>query len=298
MRRVRFAVVVLALIAVSAVPQPTSAATAIIETGWWSSSPFSAAPEGGLVVGRAPSGTTGVSAIRLELGAGISSAALSIPEDGGFAQELAAIAVCRGTDDWSAVANGPLEAAPEPQCAETPPLMVREDGRWTADLKAVLGSATGRVTVMLVPGTSSDPGGALGLGWEVQLDRPSFQATEVPGPTPPTAPRGAPGPGTPSATPTPPAGSARPVPSAGAPATATTAPTATSTTAPAPQPGLADAPPTRPLLAPGGEEEGRPWGRLGGFVLLAAFAGAVAGGSRWLITSGALTRLRIPFVRR
>lgn len=276
---------------------PARAATGVVEVGWWSSSPFSQAPEGGLIVGQSPSGTTGVSAIRFELGRGVTQATLVIAEDGGFGQDVAAIAVCRGSEDWTAVANGALEDAPEAQCGQNPKEMERDAGTWSVDLTPVVGDATGRVTVMLVPGQSPDPTGTLGLGWEVRLDPPTLQASEVAAPATTTTSSPAPSPGVTAPSAAPPA-SSRPVSGGTARPTATTVAPITTTTTLAVEAAAAEAPPTRPLVAPGGGTEGRPWGRFGGFILLSALVGGAAGGGRWLVTSGPLTRVRLPFLRR
>lgn len=281
----RRALAVASLLCALAPTVSAGAATSVVEVGWWTSSPFAEAPDGGVVVGKAPNGPASVSAIRLELGRGVTSARLELEESGGFAQEVAAIAVCRGDEAWTAVAGGDLEDAPEASCAGSPPLLDEDGDAWTLDLKPLLGDATGRVTVMLIPGESTDPTGTLGLGWEVQFDKPVLAATEVAAPpttTTTTAPSTTPTTAAPTATPSlaPSGGVSR--------ATTTTTEPVTTTTASAVEAESGQTGAPRPLGAPGGPDEPRPWGRFGLFILLSAVAGSAAGGARWLLS----TRLR------
>lgn len=278
------AVGVLVGAAVVASGAPGAAATAVAEVGWWTSSPFADAPEGGVAVGEAPNGPTTVAAVRLDLGAGVSTARLQLDEAGGFAQEVAAVAVCRGEDGWTAAAGGDLAQAPEPRCAESPPsLEPGEDGGvWTVDVKPLVGEATGLVTIMLVPGESPDPSGTVGLGWEVQFERPALDATEVARPTASTTTTTT---ATASGVTTSTTAPARPAARSPRPAApvVTSPPTTATTTTTLPSEDGGDEVAAQPVLAPGGEPDDRPWGQLALFVLLSALVGTGAGAIRQLV---------------
>ncbi|MBI2168628.1 MAG: hypothetical protein HYU28_03880 [Actinobacteria bacterium] len=303
MKRVRAVVATALVLAVGAVPR-AAAEPAVSEVGWWTSSPFASAPEGGVAVGNAPNGPSSVAAVRLDLGRGVTGAAtLRLEEAGGFAQEVASIQACRGDDAWQAADGGPLEDAPEDRCGTSPVLLEETEGVWTVDVAALIGGDS-TATVMLLPGPGSDPTGTLGLGWEVQFHEPSLSATEVAGGGGGGGSGGAGGTAPVATTPT----------TAGS-STGVTPTTARSTPSPRPAGGGGQVTVTTAgvvdeqaegaevdsgvgasagvVVAPGGPAEGRPWGQFGLFMILSALVGAVAGAGRWVATLGSLARVPV-----
>ena len=302
MKRVRAVGVALALVTAVFGGMPRAgAASTDVETGWWTSSPAASAPDGGGTVATGPHGPVSVSALRLDLGSGVTAARVVLPDGGGVLSEFASIEACRGDEAWTPGPGGPLEEAPEARCGRRTHLVERDGDEWTIDVLPLVRGATGRVTVVLVPSDAEPAAGGGAPGWEMRFEAPRLIATPVPSTPPPTSPR---------------------------PATTTTTMATTSTTMtvalPSPPPavlgattsrstgdvpartGRFSAPPSPDVtLTSGGDDDpgavvvsesaapsplpraggggGTPWGRGVALVLIAGVAGAAAGLGRHLL---------------
>ena len=239
--------------------------------GWWTRAASASAPAGGVVVGAAADGPESVAAVEVDVGSGVSDAAIALVEAGGSLQDVGSILVCVTGDPWVAADGGDLADAPRPDC-EDASAMVREDGRWQADVGPLLAGRTDRVTLMLVPAAPPTPiPGAL-VPFEVELERPDLTATSTPDTSRPTV--APPSSSTPTFTPT----TELAVP----PAPPVSAPTTSIVTAPHPASSPTDLP-----VALGAEETRRVWrwGLWLRIVLAGALAGTVAGVARWKLVA-------------
>ena len=154
---------------------PTASAATRGPVGWWTRSPAASAPDGGFTVGNAPDGPVSVAAIEVDLEDGVSSASLSFAQTGGAAPTAAQLVACIIASGFGAVEAGPIEEAPATTCSTTQAPVTSADGTtWKVDITELVGDRAGTVGVAIVPAT-----GASGL-WDLQLDKPTLQATAAP----------------------------------------------------------------------------------------------------------------------
>ena len=171
----RRALVLGVLASIALLNVPTSSAATRGPVGWWTRSPAASAPDGGFTVGNAPDGPVSVAAIEVDLDDGVSSASLSFAQTGGAAPTAAQMVACIIAGGFGAVEAGPIEEAPATTCSSTQAAVTSSDGTtWRVDIGDLVGDRRGAVGVAIVPAT-----GASGL-WELQLDKPSLQATAAP----------------------------------------------------------------------------------------------------------------------
>jgi hypothetical protein len=143
-----------ACVVLSAIGASAQTAPSVVATGWWSRSPLASAPEGGLAVGAAPDGATSVSAIKVDLGGGVTNAVIALDEVSATGADLGAIVACAARNDWEPVEKGELTAAPRTDCSASPSVPVTRDAstlQWSVDLTRLLEGRTGEVTIALIP---------------------------------------------------------------------------------------------------------------------------------------------------
>ncbi len=177
-RRVLGVVAVAALMAGLAWPAHATAADAVA-VGWWTRNPGQSAPAGGMAVSSAPDGAVSVSAIRIDVGAGVISARISAGETGGVAQASAPLRICPTVNSWTPAEGGALADAPPADCAAGEVDFVRDAdaASWSADVSNLVGGAQGVVSLAVVPGESSSP---LAPTFDVRLAAPTVESTPLP----------------------------------------------------------------------------------------------------------------------
>lgn len=156
-------------------PSPAGADAAVVAVGWWTRSPAASAPEGGMTVGGAPDGPTSVAAVRLDLGAGVSSVTVTALEAGGL-PDAATVRVCAASDAWSAADGGALEDAPEINCTVAVAFGRGDDGQWSADVTALVADRAGTVSLGFVAGGTGGDNPLTVAPFEVQFERPAVDS--------------------------------------------------------------------------------------------------------------------------
>lgn len=180
------------------------AAGEITDIGWWTRSPLSSAPEGGFAVGAAPDGATAVAALRVDVGGGVETLLLEV-EPASDAVALGSLEVCVAPDTWAAASAGALDDAPTTVCegASVPFARAGTGTGWRADVSSLVQSATGDVSLAVVPIAGSGT-----VPYEVTFGPPAATATgataapSTPTPSPSPSPSPAPS-GSPSVSPAP-----------------------------------------------------------------------------------------------
>lgn len=280
MKRLGGAIVLLLLVLLNA---SSASAAGVGEVGWWTRSPAASAPDGGIAVSNAPDGPVSVAAIRMDLGDGVQSATLTLPQTGGATPNGAQLVVCVTDSPWTAVSSGAIADAPATTCDGTSSAVQLSGTNWTADVGSLVAGRSGLVAFAVVPTTGSS-----GV-WELQFGPPAVQATATPAARP-TATTAAPR--------TTPTTAYAPAPARPAPTFSTPPPPAVSVTAT-----TAAITPTTidnfvSNIAPSSEvafggassaddepSEGRPIGQAIFFVVMASAIGVVAATAHKLVTN-------------
>lgn len=188
MTRSRLTAAGAALVLIGALLLPGVAASAqgeVTEVGWWTRLPTASAPEGGINVGSAPDGPNSIGAVRVDLGAGLSSLTVTAVEAGGV-PESATVRLCPAADAWTAAEGGALGDAPERDCSTSVLFERGDDGTWTADATPLVVGRTGSATIAFVADGPSG-GNPIGVaGSEVSFERPAASGQPVPTTAAPT----------------------------------------------------------------------------------------------------------------
>lgn len=172
------AAIVTLVVVLGTVPATAADAATIPRTGWWTRNPVASAPDGGFDVSMGPDGAPlSIAALEVAARGTVTRAVLTLAEDGGIAQQDAALVVCVTTGEWTSGAAQPMEDAPVAACgASTSVTMTRNTATstWAADVTPLLGGVArdGTASLMVVPAVST----AAPLGFDVRLRPPQLQS--------------------------------------------------------------------------------------------------------------------------
>lgn len=128
------------------------AAGSVAGVGWWTRSPVASAPDGGFAVAAAPDGPVSVAAVRVDLGAGVSTLVLSTALSQG-APELVTAEVCVTSDAWAEAGPGAIEEAPSTACSGASVPFSRAGDGWRADVSSLVAGRSGALSLAVVPVT-------------------------------------------------------------------------------------------------------------------------------------------------
>jgi hypothetical protein len=155
-------------------------------TGWWSSEPGASAQSGnGFQVSAIGGTATSVAAVRFSTPSGITSAKLSLQEaSGGFVTPATSLQACITMDQWQPANPGAMADAPKADCSQA--VALTRDATslvWSGDVAALMPTAGGTPSLMIVPGATPNGGSPLDPGFRITFSDAKLAVVSAPGTT-------------------------------------------------------------------------------------------------------------------